>query len=227
MSAALRVAIADDELLARQRLVRLAAEHGDVEVVAVCASADELLAALPRARADVLLLDISMPGRSGLDLRRRLGDAAPAVIFVTAHAEHAATAFDLGVVDYVLKPVTADRLAKALARARGAVRKPSRLTLETRRGLVVLDPTELWAARSEGVLVTLVTADGELPTALTLKALAARLPAAQFVRVDRRHLVNVAEVATVTPQAAILRSGLEVPLSRQGARLLRRRLAHE
>jgi two-component system LytT family response regulator len=226
----LRVLIADDELQARKRLQRLAAEHGDVEVVALCANAEELLAALPGARADVLLLDISMPGRSGLEVRRLLGEGAPAIILVTAHAEHAATAFDLGVVDYVLKPVTADRLAKALARARGAARAPARLTVETRTGLVLLDPAELVLARVDGVLVTLVTARGELPTALTLKALQARLPPQQFERVDRRHLINVREIAQLRPRAtggavAITRSGLEVPVSRAVARRLRRCLA--
>jgi two-component system, LytTR family, response regulator len=224
-----RVVIADDELQARKRLARLAQEHGDVEVVALCASAEELLAALPAARADLILLDISMPGRSGLDLRRELGDAAPPIVFVTAHAEHAADAFDLGVVDYVLKPVTADRLAKALARARAAARQPTRLTLETRKGLVLLDAAELIAARLDGTLVTLVTTRGELPTALTLKALAARLPAGRFVRVDRRHLVNLDEIVRLEPQlhgggVAVTRSGLALPVSRQAARSLRRRL---
>ena len=226
----LRVVIADDELQARKRLARLCAEHGDVEVVAQCADATSLLAALPAARADLLLLDISMPGRSGLDVRVLLGDAAPPIVFVTAHAEHAAFAFDLGVVDYVRKPVTADRLALALGRARAAVRRPERLTLETRKGLVLLDPAELVAARTDGVLVTLVTTRGELPTAFTLKALAARLPAGRFVRVDRRHLVNLAEIERLEPlptggAIAVTRSGLEVPVSRQAARTLRRRLA--
>jgi two-component system, LytTR family, response regulator len=227
--APLRVAIADDELQARKRLVRLAREHGDVEVVAACASAEELLAALPGARADVLLLDISMPGRSGLEVREVLGDGAPPIVFVTAHPEHAASAFDLGVVDYVVKPVTADRLAKALARVRQAARQPPRLTIETHRGLVVLDPTELIAARLDGVLVTLVTKGGELPTTLTLKALAARLPPGKFARLDRQHLVNLDHLARLAPQAnggatAVMRSGLELPVSRQAARTLRRRL---
>jgi two-component system LytT family response regulator len=225
----LRVIIADDELLARTRLQRLAAEHGDVEVVAVCADAEQLLAALPSARADLLLLDISMPGKSGLDVRHLLGEAAPPIVFVTAHAEHAPAAFDLGVVDYVLKPVTAERLARALTRARAAAHKAARLTLQTRRGLEVLDVAELLAARTEGELVTLVTTRGELPTALTLKALAARLPAAQFARVDRRHLVNLDAIVRLEAHdngaaTAVLRSGLGVPVSRQGARLLRRRL---
>jgi len=229
MTTRLRVVIADDELQARKRLARLAQEHGDVEVVATCASADELLAALPDARADVILLDISMPGRSGLDVRALLGDAAPAIVFVTAHAEHAPAAFDLGVVDYVLKPVTADRLAKALTRARAAVRAPARLSVETRKGLTLFDPAELLAARLDGVLVTLVTTRGELPTALTLKALAARLPSSSFLRVDRRHIVNLDAILRLEPlptggAIAVTRSGLEVPVSRQAARTLRRRL---
>lgn len=228
-STPLRVIIADDELLARKRLARLCTEHGDVEVIALCADAEELLAVLPRARADLLLLDISMPGRSGLEVRAILGDAAPPIVFVTAHAEHAADAFDLGVVDYVRKPVSADRLALALSRARAAARAPVRLSIETRKGLVLLDPIDLLLARTDGVLVTLLTAQGELPTALTLKALMARLPAGRFVRADRRHLVNLAEIVRLEPvptggALAVMRSGLTVPVSRQAARRLRRLL---
>jgi DNA-binding LytR/AlgR family response regulator len=177
----------------------------------------------------VILLDISMPGRSGLQVREWLGDAAPPVVFVTAHAEHAARAFDLGAVDYVVKPVTADRLAKALGRVRAAARAPARLTIDTHRGLVLLAPHEVLAARLDGVLVTLVTTRGEMPTTLTLKGLIARLPAGRFARADRQHLVNLDQIARLEPTAtggatAVLRTGLEVPVSRQAARQLRARL---
>lgn len=234
---ALRVIVADDELQARKRLARLLDAMPDVEVAAVCASGEEVLALLPSLRPDLLLLDISMPGLSGLETRALAADGedGPAVVFVTAHARHAVEAFDLGAVDYVLKPVTAARLARAIARARegrrrarGAATDLARIAIETRKGIVLLDPAEIVVARFDGALVTIVSRTESWMTSLTLAELATRLPGG-FERVDRRHLLNLAQVARLAPQAgggylAVTAGGLEVPVSRQVGRDLRKRL---
>ena len=117
MTHALRIAIADDEAVARQRLVRLLGGLAQVEVVLVCDGGHALLAALDGALADVLLLDIQMPGMTGLEAQAQLGPDAPYVIYVTAHPEHAIDAFDAGAIDYVLKPVDEARLGRAIERA--------------------------------------------------------------------------------------------------------------
>lgn len=221
----LRVIIADDELQARKRMARLVEALPDVEIVAVCASAEEVIAKLPLG-ADVLLLDISMPGLGGLELRRRLGDAGPAVVFVTAHAEHALAAFDVGAADYVLKPVTGARLAQALGRVRARPAPPDaaeRISVATRTGVVLLDPSAIVYVVFDGALVTLHGAVQSWITTATLKELEAQLPA-KFVRVDRRHVLNLDEVTQLAPGVAITRSGARVPVSRQAARALRRRL---
>lgn len=125
MTAALRVFIADDEPLARSRMRELIADLGDripCEIVGEAQNGFEALERLPGSGAQVLLLDIHMPGMEGLELARHLCSVedAPAVVFVTAHDKHAVEAFELNALDYLLKPVRASRLASALAKARAA-----------------------------------------------------------------------------------------------------------
>lgn len=124
----LNLMIVDDEALARMRLRSLVADcaHPPAEVVAEAGSAAEALHALVRQPVDAVLLDIHMPGLDGLDLARRLRDMqpAPAVVFVTAHAEHALTAFELDAVDYLTKPVRRSRLQEALQRVAARVQRP-------------------------------------------------------------------------------------------------------
>lgn len=117
MSKPLRIALADDEPLARTRLARLLREAG-CEVVAELEDGPAVLAWIRTAPAlDALFLDIHMPGATGLEVMAELPERLP-VIFVTAYAEHAVRAFESAAVDYVLKPASAERLAKSLARLR-------------------------------------------------------------------------------------------------------------
>jgi two-component system response regulator AlgR len=115
----LRLMIVDDEPLARMRLRGLLADLAlPATVVGEAGSAAEALHLLSRAPVDAVLLDIHMPGSDGLSLARRLRqcDPAPAVVFVTAHAEHALQAFEIEAVDYLTKPVRRARLEEALGR---------------------------------------------------------------------------------------------------------------
>jgi two-component system LytT family response regulator len=128
----LQVLVVDDEATARRRLMRLLQSVPDVRLCGECADADEALERVRAGGVDVVLLDIQMPGLSGLDVLGLLPDDGPVVIFCTAHAEHAVSAFDVGAVDYLLKPVEAGRLRKALERAREAEQR-RRFLLEARR----------------------------------------------------------------------------------------------
>ena len=234
----LSILIADDEELARRRLLRLLGELPGCEVAGECESGQELLARLARGdlEVDVVLLDIHMPGLGGLEAAALLPDGGPQVIYTTAHAEHALAAFDVGAVDYLLKPIEAVRLGRALdrARARLAPRGAApgdlqRLPVATRAGIVLLDPRALSHAVFDGALVTLHTAQGPLLTDQSLHELEARLPAALFERVHRRVVVNLEQIDRLDPQEtggyiARMRGGGEVPIARQAARRLRRRL---
>ena len=235
----LQILIADDEELARRRLARLLAELPGTELVGECSSGAQVLELLATDRhdVDVILLDIHMPGLTGLETGALLTDDGPYIIFVTAHAEHALAAFDLGAVDYLLKPVDAVRLGKALTRARHRLGHPSRtatteflrLPVKTRQGIVLLDPRELSHALFDGELVTLYTRNGPLLTDQSLQDIEDRLPADVFERVHRRALINLELLACLDPletggYTARTADGGLVPLSRQAARRLRRRL---
>ena len=234
----LRILIADDELLARKRLLRLLAEMDDVEAVGACENADEVLERVKGGGIDLLLLDIHMPGLSGIDALRMLGEGAPSVVFCTAHADHAVEAFDGGAVDYLLKPIAPDRLKKAIDRVRArtaptsippraAAASPDRLAVSTRQGIVLVDPRSITHAVLEGVLVTLGTTETEYVTDFSLQELEKKLP--HLLRVHRRALVNLAHVARLEPQetggylARTVR-GHAVEVSRQSARELRKAL---
>ncbi|MDI9238480.1 LytTR family DNA-binding domain-containing protein [Lysobacter sp. LF1] len=116
----MRVVIADDEPLARERLRGLLAEQRGVEVVAEAADGQHALHACAEHRPDLVLLDIAMPGIDGLEAARHLAafEPRPAVVFCTAYDAHALSAFEAEAIDYLVKPVRAERLAAALERVR-------------------------------------------------------------------------------------------------------------
>ena len=116
----MKVVIADDEPLARERLRALLAEHPGIEVVAEAENGLDALQACSQHRPDMVLLDIAMPGVDGLEAARHLAafDPRPAVVFCTAYDEHALSAFEAAAIDYLMKPIRSERLAAALERAR-------------------------------------------------------------------------------------------------------------
>jgi two-component system LytT family response regulator len=186
----LRVLIADDEMLARKRLSRLLtalASEGSIEIAGECADGSEVLDRVKSGGVDVVLLDIHMPNLSGMDAIQLLPNPGPYVIFCTAHSDRAVQAFEVGAVDYLLKPIEAGRLQKALDRARArreaganpsstssstnvvanmvsasanatdAASDPQRLPVPTRQGIVLIDPEQITHASIDGELVTVHT----------------------------------------------------------------------
>ncbi len=101
--------------MARRRVVRLLGQVPGIEAVIECETGDEVLARLRDDDVDVAVLDINMPGKNGIETVMAMPEDRPYVVFLTAHPEHAIQAFDVGAVDYVLKPVDDARLEKALA----------------------------------------------------------------------------------------------------------------
>ena len=120
---AVRVVVVDDEPLAREGLAELLATHAGIEVVGVFADAPAALAALDTARPDAIFVDVQMPGMTGFELVDAIDlDPLPAVVFVTAYDEYAIRAFEVNAIDYLLKPVSAERLAQTVDRVRQHVR---------------------------------------------------------------------------------------------------------
>jgi len=242
----LEVVLADDELVARKRLRRLLDAIPGVTLVAECKDGSEVPGALAEhPDADVLLLDIHMPELTGLETKALLGDGGPYVIFTTAHPEHALEAFDVGAVDYVLKPIELGRLKQALDRARKHIEARgegdargvaeadasalSRVALPTRDGARLLAPDQISHAIFDGSLVTVHYGEERLLTDLTLTDLEGKLPQGSFTRVHRRALINLEQIDRLVDQptggyVAITRGGAQVEVSRKAARELRRRL---
>jgi two-component system, LytTR family, response regulator AlgR len=206
----MRIFIADDEALARERLKALLEDMaGELQtsVVGEAKNGLEALEALPASGADVVLLDIQMPGMGGLELARHLAglERAPAVVFVTAHDRHAVEAFELNALDYLLKPVRAERLAAALRKAAAsgptgreqlarAAHAPREYLSVVERSRIVLVPVrDILFLRAEQKYVTVRTREREHLVEESLVALEKEF-SVPFVRIHRNCLVARAAI---------------------------------
>jgi len=206
----IRVFIADDEAPARERLRELLQDIGTEVPNTVAGEAKngiEALERLPASAAQVLLLDIRMPGMDGLELARHVAgmENAPAVVFVTAHDKHAIEAFELSALDYLLKPVRAERLAAALKKA-AAGGAPPRESLERAAGapreylsvaerhrIVLVPVKDIVFLRAEQKYVTVRTREREHLIEESLVALEREF-SGPFVRIHRNCLVARAAI---------------------------------
>lgn len=199
----MRVLVVDDEALARDRLTAILEELGSpYQVVGHAATGDEALALFAHQGADLVLMDIRMPGMDGLQAALELArsETPPAVIFTTAYEEHALQAFEAQAMDYLLKPVRRARLQQALARARSLTlaqvqtltelsgRPIPQLSSNYRGGVQRLPLDQVLYLRAESKYVTARHASGELLLEESLKTLEARY-ADWFVRIHRNALV--------------------------------------
>jgi two-component system, LytTR family, response regulator len=228
----MKALLVDDERLARSGLRRLLQSHEDITIVGEAANADEAATHIQRLRPDVVFLDVEMPGRSGLELLEQL-DELPAVIFTTAYQDYAVRAFEINAVDYLLKPIAADRLAAALDRLRWAAKtlKPGATQEERvflREGercwIVALD--EIRMLESEGNYTRVYFGENRPLIYKSLNALEARLNPATFFRASRSHIVNLRNIQSLSPQpdgglVATITGGIKIGISRRQSRKLR------
>lgn len=247
----LRVLLVDDEPPARARLRALLADEQEVEIVGEAGNGEEAIRLIAERRPDLVFLDVEMPAPDGLEVLRAVRDEwLPAVIFTTAHAQHAVEAFAADAVDYLLKPYSPERLAAAVARARArlAAARPAggagdavSAALAARAGrverflvktgdryLVVRAEDILWVEAAANYVV-LHTAEGRPVLRRPISALEAELDPARFFRASRSALVRLDEIKEVRGAAAgehlvVLRDGTRIPLTR-GLRELQERLA--
>ncbi len=205
----MRVVIADDEPLARERLRGLLAEQRGVEVVAEAADGQNALHACAEHRPDLVLLDIAMPGIDGLEAARHLAafDPRPAVVFCTAYDAHALSAFEAEAIDYLVKPVRAERLAAALERVRtfaagrerAATAEPStnaqrsHLCARLRGSLRLIPIEDVHYLHAEEKYVVVYHARGEDLIEESLKSLEDEF-GERFVRIHRNCLVARHEI---------------------------------
>jgi two-component system response regulator LytT len=203
----IKAILVDDEAPARSELRFLLEETKLVEVVAEASNVREAIEQLKDKGADVMFLDISMPGANGLQLAEALNRLKypPAIVFVTAYSEHAAKAFDVNAVDYLVKPVETDRLLQALAKVKHYVtssakgQQAERIPVEKsgKKLLVSTDKIHYIMAKDDYSYLH-TEADRYLST-VSLAQLEAKLESHGFYRVHRRYLVNLACVEEVSP----------------------------
>jgi DNA-binding LytR/AlgR family response regulator len=229
----------------------LAEEIAEMEAVSLVGEAEngeDALRKIETLGPDLVLLDIQMPVLDGFEVVRRLRGPLPAIVFVTAFSEHALRAFEIGAVDYLLKPINVKRLRTAVERARAARRNPldsaervaqtlnaadtqrsqRRPRIVARRGhdFFLLDLDEVFAFQAEGEIVWIVTADKKFTATQPLQAIEAKLEGSQFQRVHRGALVNtnkIRKLSTLSSQRWLLTltNGLQITVSKRKAPLLR------
>jgi two-component system, LytTR family, response regulator len=218
----MRVLIIDDEPLAQTALANILATRSDVELFDSANDAIEALDKLGKNCYDVLLLDINMPEVSGLDLVDQLGECdnpVPSIVFVTAHDEHAITAFDKHAVDYVLKPFSAERIGEALDVAfrrttseraaklvemlpqlrQLAERQHTRIAIKTNGKILFIDPGKVIAVHAEGNYALLQREADSYLLREPISTLAEKLKAYGFIRIHRSVLVNASFVEEIRP----------------------------
>jgi len=229
----MRALIIDDERLARKELAKLLEEHPSIEIVGEAMNADEAEQMINELNPDLLFLDIQMPGRTGFQLLESL-ESVPLVVFTTAYDEFALKAFEVNALDYLLKPIQAERLSEAVHKimekeraktGRGAGKK---LGLEDQ--VFVKDGERCWFVNlanirffeSDGNYIKVYFDSNRPMIHKSLNALDDRLDERAFFRASRKHIINLSWVEGIEPWfngglMVKLRGGDKVEVSRRQA----------
>jgi two-component system, LytTR family, response regulator len=240
----IKALIVDDEPLARERFRSLLEEEPEIEIVGECADGRTAVAAIQTQAPDLLFLDIQMPELDGFGVLREIRpEAAPVVVFVTAHDQFALRAFEVHAVDYLLKPfdrerfqtalrhaveqvkrrertVLPDRLKEMLAELKAPAKTPERLPIKIGGKVIWVKLEEVdWMESADNYVELHVGAKSHLLRE-TLSALEARLPAGKFVRISRSTMVNASRVREVQRlfyggYTVMLENGTQLTLSRR------------
>lgn len=244
---ALKTLIVDDERAALDVLRRDLGEIAGVEIVG---EAENGLAAMERIeelRPDLVLLDIQMPIHDGFDVVRGISGRLPSIVFVTAYSEHALKAFEVGAVDYLLKPFSVERLERSIRRASQTNRNPrdnaervartlnaaaqpgrasSKIVACHGRDFVLLDLDRVYAFQASGEIVWIQTQEKRYRATQTLTAIAAKLAGSKFLRVHRGVLVNSDKISRISSLSSrrwllTLTNGLQYTVSKRNAAIVR------
>lgn len=230
----MRALIVDDERLARKELMKLLEEHPSIEIVGEAMNADEAYNMINELNPDLLFLDIQMPDKTGFQLLETL-DAAPLVVFTTAYDEFALKAFEVNALDYLLKPIQAERLAETISklaekeRARSGGRNGDK-KLGLNDQVFVKDGDRCWFVslsnvrlfESDGNYIKVYFDNNRPMIHKSLNALDEKLDERAFFRASRKHIINLSWVEGIEPWfngglMVRLRGGDKVEVSRRQA----------
>ena len=240
----MRVLIVDDEALGRRRMRSLLAGVPDVVVLGECETGAQAVTAIRDLQPDLVFLDVQMPELDGFDVIASVGaDKMPPVIFVTAFDDYAVNAFDVGAIDYLLKPVDQLRFTQTLERAKKRVVgrrsqtdlaaqlsglldrvaragvSDDRIGVKVQGKIVFLDADEIYWIQARDDIARVHLVDSAYDVREPLTHLEARLPANRFLRVHRSAIVNTSKVRAAEPfdqgdQLLILRNGKRITTGR-------------
>ncbi len=245
----IRAVIIDDEPLARKRLSRMLKDHPEIDIIGEADDGREGLALIAQTRPQIVFLDIRMPHVSGFEMLAEL-EQSPFVIFTTAYDEHALRAFEENAVDYLLKPIPRDALARAiskaeriiegggttaaeLARLRASLERADevlrRFSVTAGNRIILIPDREVDYFHAEDKYTLLHTGDRSHIVPFTIKELEVKLDPDAFVRVHRSYIVNLDRVDSVQRWFGgrlmiTLAGGSEIPVSRGYAGEFRRRI---
>ncbi len=186
--------IIEDEPLAHDVLIRHISRQPDLQLVGQCYDAPSAFEILHREKVDVMFLDVKMPGINGIDFLKSLKNP-PRIIFTTAYSEYAVTGFELDAVDYLLKPITAERFNKSMTKlfkfeTFQESSEKNYTYFKVSGELLKIFHDQILLAQSLKDYILLKTLNGNLITHMTMKDLTALLPAQHFSRVHRSYLIN-------------------------------------
>ena len=210
----MNVLIVDDSEIARDILSQLASQIKDLVVVGECADALQSYNWLQEQSIDIILLDIEMPGMSGLELTKSLTGKGPVIIFTTSTRDHAVEAFELNVADYIVKPVTSARFIQAIDKARELINsKEEELSITGDEFIFIRDSNIIRRLNLDDILfaesmrdyVKLYTAQRFYAIHNTLKAVEERLPTNKFLRVHRSYIVAIDKIDTIREGVLVIR----------------------
>lgn len=217
----MKAIIVDDNKMARATMVELAKKVKDLIVVGECKDAVEAYNLLREEPVDLLLLDIEMPGMTGLDLIKNMGTRRPVIIFITSKKEYALEAFELNVADYLLKPAPVNRFIQAIDKAREILdSKKEDVTIESDEFIFVRDSSIIRRLKLDNILyaeamgdyVKLHTPERFYAIHTTLAAVEERLPAAKFVRVHRSYIIALSKIDSIQDGVLAI-SGRSLPVA--------------
>lgn len=213
--------IVDDNKIARTTIKQLASRVNDIKIVGECANAMDAYNLMQQQPVDIILLDIEMPGMTGLELTKNLANKRPIIIFTTSKREYAAEAFELNVADYLVKPVMPARFIQAIEKAREILDSNNEnVKMEEDEFVFIRDSNivrrlrldDIFLAEAMGDYVKLHTPSKFFAIHTTLKAVEDRLPASKFVRVHRSYIAALNKIDAIRDGALVI-NGKPVPVA--------------
>ncbi|BBN83178.1 DNA-binding response regulator [Pseudoalteromonas sp. A25] len=226
-----KIMLIDDSRLARLELKAQLAELGEQDIVAEAAGVADALEKIERLQPELIFLDINMPDGSGFDLLAQL-DYVPSVIFVTAYDEFALQSFEVNALDYLLKPVTDERIKAALEKYQQKAAKPlslcSKFFIKDANKCFFIALDDVLAFEAMGNYTQIHLSSNKVSVYRTMSHIESRLPSDDFFRAGRSWIINVNQIKTVELEVGgslevTLNNQLKVPLSRKQTALFKQK----